>query len=200
MKKYTWPILVLFGIISLPFCADAITCQIPEKQRKAKTALVTWTADEEAVFYNLKLMTKNGKKIKTFKHISALKKQIPKKYLITNKDYALKARGIDEEGGKLPWSDIKKFRTKPAKVRELIADNYTAMSVDLKWKYARGKSLTYKINIYDSQGNCRYKLETLSNYITLPILTRDNDYQAKVQAKYNKKNLGRWSDKLYFSY
>ena len=200
MKKYTWPILVLFGIISLPFCADAVTCQVPKKERKAKTALVTWTADEEAVFYKLKLMTKKGKKIKLFKNITVLEKQIPKKYLTTNKAYSLKVRGIDEEGEKLAWSDIKKFRTKPSKVKEVIAENYTAISVDLGWKAARGKGLTYKIRIYDSQGNCRYKLETLSNNITLPILTRDNDYQAKVQAKYNKKNLGRWSDRYYFSY
>lgn len=200
MKKYAWPLLIIFVMLLLPSGADSLAVKVPQKHRKAKTALVKWDAQPEAVSYDLKLMTKKGRKIKVYKNVTGHKKQLRKKHLITNKPYSVKVRGIDGDGEKLPWSGAKKFRTKPAKVRELAADNYTAISVDLRWNQARGKGLTYKIRLYDSQGNCRYELETASNCLTLPVLTHGNEYQAKVRAKYDKKNLGRWSSKLIFPY
>ena len=200
MKKYIWQILLLFSIFSLPFGVNAISCQVPDETRKAKSALVTWTTQEGAVFYNLKLMTKKGKKIKVFKNTTSLKKQISKKYLTSNKTYSVKVRGLDETMQKLHWSDIKKFRTKPAGVKNVRTENNINNSIDVVWNEVRGKNITYRINVYDNSGNKLYSFDSPSTRLTLTILGHNNNYQVKVKAKYNKNNIGSWSEKHYFFY
>lgn len=173
--------------------------KIPEKKRKVNSVRVKWTADANADKYYVKLMTNKKKKIKIFKKVTKTRKTVKNKtnkiYLKSNKPYKVKVRGVTNGGLKGKWSKIKKFRTKPAKVKELLAtQNTTVGGADFSWKVVRGKDITYLIKIYDSYDNVLYNLKTEDTALVVPILNSGEIYKVKVRAIYNKNNKGKWSD------
>lgn len=164
--------------------------RLPKKKRKAKTVVVKWNSRNFADKYYVQLKTKKNKKIKIFKKkIKTNKKKIKKKWLKTNKAYKVRVRGIADNGLKGKWSKYKKFRTKPARVKNL---RFNSESYVLRWKKVRGKGITYLIKVMDQNNKKIALYQTTKKQRAIPGVSGDS-YKVKVRAKYNKKNKGAWS-------
>ncbi|MBU0670673.1 MAG: hypothetical protein ABH835_01675 [Patescibacteria group bacterium] len=172
--------------------------KVPAKQRKVVSAKIKWntaTADK----YYLKLTTKKGKAIKTFKKITADYKVINKKFLKSNAPYKVKVRSVFYSGGKSNWSKIKSFRTKPAKVKNVaVTENKTVGGKDITYDAVLGNGISYTIKVLNSNGDTVYTFITDTTSFFIPYLA-PGDYQVKVRAKYNKNNIGKWSQAANFS-
>jgi hypothetical protein len=166
--------------------------RVPDKYRKARQVRVRWQADAKADRYVLQLRTKKGVKVKYFS-VNKHSRIIRKKYLVANKAYKARVRGINSLGETGAWSDYKNFRTKPGKVRDVSFNQSNSMVTFLA---GRGAHLTYQIKLMDEDGKKLRLIKATTTKKVISSLETGTTYKIKVRAKYDKDNIGVWSDQL----
>ncbi len=164
--------------------------RIPKKKRGAKSLTVKWDEAAGAETYRVQLKKKNGALVKTFKGITAHKKKIPAKRLLTNQAYTIKVRAVSATDELGDWSEPVNARTKPGKVKNVKYNSGTQM---LRWKKVRGKGITYQVKVMNLKGKKLRLLKTTKKKKSLSSLADDKRYKVRVRAKYNKNTLGAWS-------
>ena len=169
--------------------------KVPDKYRKARQVKIKWTADKYAISYQVKLVGKAGKKIKLF-NVDQNKKVIKSKYLHSNKAYKVKVRGVSANEEKGEWSKYKKFRTLPAKVKNLSISAITNSTATISYNKVSGNIKKYVISLYHD-GELVSKYTNTDNSLLLEDLQSDTRYTVKIQAVYDKNNKSETSQKSF---
>jgi len=165
-----------------------------------RSAIVTWDASPTADSYILEAYGGSGTQVGIYQNITSTSKKVGSKALKSNKDYYVKVRGVNDEGGGL-FSKPVYFRTPPAKVVELRALESGTDYIRLQWHKPRGTIKYYLIQM-KRKGKVRRLLKK-TDRLTESYPTRSfrnlnsmRKFRFRVRAVFNKANKGPYSDQV----
>lgn len=160
----------------------------------ASKATVSWadsdgTVDSYTVSYGLDATADNKSK-----SVAGENNSTTIKNLSSNKKYYTKVLATNTYGDS-DYSDVAVFRTKPEIVSKVRAENTDATSLLLRWKKAKGRSVSYRVQVLSEDGDILKKYKTRKTYLQINGLESDTTYNVKIRA-FTKHVLGNWSEEI----
>ncbi|MBU0670670.1 MAG: S8 family serine peptidase [Patescibacteria group bacterium] len=178
--------------------------RLPSKKRKVTQVKVKWNSVTSASYYKLKITNHSGGNVKTYNSVASVGKTV--KNLKANKAYRAKVKACVSESLCSEWTSIKKFRTKPAKVKKLKIIDGAGDWAQIRWKKQK-RTDKYRIKLMDTSGKKIkiVKIKKKKKFIKgkkkfvkkkIDGLTAGTTYRVKVRAFYSKNNRGKWSAEI----
>ncbi len=176
--------------------------QVPENlkvlDRRSTTSHVIWDEVEEADKYELRIAD-NNEIVLGYLRSNINYKTVSSKWLVSNKTYKIAVRTIN---GALAseWSSYVSFRTKPAKVKNVLVTSITENSAVVSWNACRGSNLKYLVKLTDGSNELISTNYVAGRTLTLSGLSSNTAYKVKVQAQNITKNSdkGALSEEVLF--
>lgn len=196
----------------LPSAASAITIEdlrpdnpdnVRVVKRGAQKATVKWDAEELATHYEIRLYRKGGKDIAIVEDVPGTSYKIKKKWLKPNRRYYVRVRAVNEDLGSFITNAEKVyFRTKPAKPEHITVTSKKKKKVTMRWhKPGDHKIRFYRVQVREYKDGqltrkWREKVVNGADVVehTVDDLKKNRKYKIRVQAGFNKKNIGKYSD------
>lgn len=207
--RYKIPVVTIVSalVAFLIWVAAAQAVEIPGKptnvavsERASRSAVVSWDTVAGADSYIVEVSGVSGTQVGIFQNITGSSKKIGAATLKSNKEYYVKVKAVNEEGGGF-FSAATYFRTKPAQVVDEVIIESGSSHARLQWHKPRGEIRYYLIQVRRKGMVERLIKKTTQLEEPFPTelitgLRPTRKYHFRVRGVYNKSNKGPYSDSV----
>lgn len=200
---------LFFTIAALPASAVTIDELRPEDptnirlvKRSARSATIAWDAEPLATHYEVRLYNASGKDIAIIDDVPKNKYKIPSKWLRPNRKYYVRIAAVNEDlGSGIANAPKFYFRTLPQKPQNVKVTAVKSKEVGLRWEKPEGTIRFYRVQVREFTNGTKteqWRKKVISSAdataYTVTGLKKKRTYKIRVQAGFNNKSKGRYSD------